>query len=438
MIKTKGLGKFKTNTSFGKNVVMIATGTVGAQLIGVLLAPLITRIYTPEEYGIFILYSSLLGMLTVLGTLRYEEAIPIAEDEEKAINVLTLCLIILITLTGGIGLFLLGFKETVLTLFENQLLTNYIHFLPLGIFLSGFYNLLVQWTIRRKNFNLISRTKVTQSFLGNFMKLILGFVEVGAVGLIGGTILGQSGGITTLFAQIWKKERHLFKKISIQKIRWSAKRYKKFPVYGAPSQFLNSAGLQLPTLFITAMYGGHVIGLFGLANNIVNLPMFLIGNAISDVFYGEAASIGKRNPQALKELSMRLFKKLVLLGLLPFLILFLFGPFVFSLVLGTDWYEAGVYARILAVLAFSRLIFTPISRVFHVFERQREGLFLDILRVTLVLILFLISKFFNFTIYMTLIGYAFVMCCVYFATFLMSRKIMNEEIEKNGYNRFIK
>ncbi|HOA81738.1 MAG TPA: hypothetical protein PKK61_11865 [Defluviitaleaceae bacterium] len=170
--------------------------------------------------------------------------------------------------------------------------------------------------------------------------------------------------------------------------------------------------------------------MYGLANSIVNLPMILIGQSVGDVFYGEAASVGRENPKRVKDLSNKLFKRLVVIGLVPLLVLLFFGPFLFSLVFGYQWYEAGVYAKILAFLVFARFIFTPISRIFSVFERQREAFVLDLFRVVLVFVAFGISSFLGFSSYGAVGLYSIAMSIVYLVTYLLAQKILNDEIKK--------
>lgn len=417
-------------SNFTKSVILVSGGTAFAQALGILLSPIITRIYPPGQYGILPVYTSILGMLAIVGSLKYDWGIAIADDDKKAINVLTLSILVLTVIVSIITIALAIFGKSFLSIFDAETLADYKYLIPIGVFLTGLYNIFMQWSFRNKDFKAISKTKFTQSITQNVTKIGLGILQIGPIGLILGAIMGQSAGISTLSSGLFKN-KSLIKSINIKDIIWSAKRYVRFPLYSAPSQFLNTAGIQLPVLIITSMYGRNVIGLFGLANTIVNLPMTLIGNSIGDVFYGEAANIGRSNPKRLKELSNKLQKKLILLGIIPILILLMFGPFLFSLIFGEEWYQAGIYARILSVLVFSRLVFTPISRVFSVFERQREALTLDTLRVILVLTTFGISYFLSLNSYYAIGIYSIAMSFIYFSTYLWAQKIMNQEIKKS-------
>ena len=417
-------------SSFAKSVAMITGGTAIAQLLNALFSPIITRLYSPEEYGVLSVYTSILGLIVIIASLKYELSIPIAEDDEKAVNVMTLCFFVLIIFVLIVFLIFSFFGEPILTVLDANALLNYMYLIPIGVFLGGAYNILLQWAYRNKDFKSIANTKLAQSIIGNGVKVGLGFMQVGSIGLIIGQILHHGAGLGTLSRSFSKNNIHLVKKINKNNILWGAKRYKNFPIFSAPAQFLNTAGTQLPVFFITSLYGSQILGFYGLANSIVNLPMALIGISVGDVFYGEAASVGRSNPKRIKDLSNKLFKSLLLIGLIPLLILLFFGPFLFSFVFGSQWYEAGVYARILAFLVFARFIFTPISRIYAVFERQKEALLLDLFRVILVFASFITAKFLGLSSYGAVMLYSFAMSIVYLVTYLLAQRILNQEIKK--------
>lgn len=413
-----------------KSILLLAGGTASAQLINILSSPIITRIYSPEAYGISTIFASALAMLGIIGSLKFENAIAIADDDEKAINVVALSVIVLIFFVGIVTLIITIWGEVLLGLFSSTKMIKYKFLIPIGIFFMGIYIIFTQWTLRKKDYKVLSKTKLSQSLFGNTLKICFGILSFGPIGLILGNIIGQSAGIKTLSAKLIKNEKSLFRKISLKKIYWCGKRYVKFPIYSATSQFLNKAGLELPVIFLGSLYGSVVIGYYGLASVIVNLPMNLIARSVSDVFYSEAASIGRTNPVRLKNLSIALFKKLILIGLFPLLILLIFGPFLFSLVFGQTWYEAGVYSRILAFLIFTRFIFTPVSRVFSIFERQKEEFLLDLFRLVLVLIVFMIANIFSINSYWAVGLYTIAMSIIYLLTFFCANKIINSEITK--------
>lgn len=419
-----------SNSKFYKSVLLIAGGTALAQLSNALLSPIITRLYTPDEYGILTTFMALMGILSVVGSLKYELAIPIAEDDFKALSIITLSILVLTTISFSIFVTLFFWGDVILGLIGGDSITRYWIWLPVGVFFTGLYAIFMQYAFRTKNYKTISRTKINQSLFQNITKIGLGATNFGASGLLIGTIIGQSAGIGSLTMPFFRNLKSLKRSVTRDQIWMCAKRYSDFPKYSAPSQFLNIAGVQLPVLLLTLIYGSQVVGYFGLANSIVNIPMTLIGRSVSDVFYSEAATIGKKNPTKLKQLSDNLLKRLFILGLVPLIILLAFGPLLFSFVYGNTWHQAGVYARILAFLVFFRLIFTPISNLFSIFEKQKVAFLLDLFRVIGVILVFGISKLLGLNEYVAVSLYVLVMSVIYLLTYLSAQNILKNEILK--------
>lgn len=424
------------NNKFGKSILLISGGTAIAQIVSTLSSPIITRLFSPEEYGVLTVYTAILGIIAIAGGGKFEWGIPIAKDDDESINLLTLSTLIVMIISVFVFIILLFQGDWFLGLFEGEKLAKFKYFIPVGIFLTGLYTIFTQWALRNKDFKVISKTKINQSVFQNIVKIGSGFFHVGSAGLIIGRIIGQSAGILSLFREILKINFVELKNVSLKKMIRCAKRYKNFPLYSAPGQILNTIGIQLPTILITALYGSEVIGFYGLAYSIVSMPMNLIGMSVADVFYSEAASMGKSNPKELKKLSEKLFKRLFLIGLFPLMILLFFGPLLFSLVFGSSWAEAGVYAQIISVLVYARFIFTPLSRVYIIFEYQRVSFFLDVLRIVFLGIAYFISDLLKLNSYSFVIIYVIAMTLIYLITYIGSKKILNKQITKTSmYNQ---
>lgn len=424
------LKKIKKN-SFIKNIMLIAGGTAFAQALGIIFSPIITRIYPPEQYGILTAYTAVLNLLVISASFDYQKAIPIAEDEDKAINLLVLSLSFLIGTTIIIIIALTMCGDYFLALLNSKILLSYKYLIPFGVFCSGIYNITLQWGFRARSYKVITRTKITQSIASNITKLLLGFMKFGPIGLILGDIIGKSSGITSLSLPIIKS-RELLSKISFQKFKYVLKRYKNFPIYSAPSNYVYTLGNNMPALLLTSLFGNTVTGFFGLANSMINLPMNLIGTSVSQVFYSEMARLGKDNPKKIKNLAISLIKKLAIIALFPLIIFFLFGPFIFSIAFGNEWYEAGIYARILSIMVYFNFVILPAGRILEVFEKQREGLIFNIVRLGLVIFIFVASKVFELTSYQTIALYSISNSITYIALLILVMKIMNQKIKSNN------
>lgn len=408
---------------------MITGGTAFAQILGVALLPIITRLYSPEQYGVISVYAAILGMISFMGSMNYEMGIPIAKNEERAINVLTLSVLVLLISTSLMTLIFMLFGESILGLLNGEILIAYKYFIPIGVFFLGLYNILTQWAYRKKNYKAITKTKFSQATSQNLISVGLGLLGKGPIGLVLGKILGQSAGIVTLFTPLIKADRYLFKLIRRKQMLWAARRYISFPLYTTPRRFLGDITISLPILFITSLYGNQVVGLFGLANSVIQLPMSLIGTSVSNVFYAESASLKGTNPKKVKELSNKVLKNLSIIGSVFLIILIFFGPLLFSFVFGNAWYDAGVYASLLSVAVVSRLIFKPISNIFDIYEKQKIALILNVLRLVLVLFSFGISIYYSLNSYWAVGMYSVSMAIIYVLQYFLAQKILNDEIK---------
>jgi O-antigen/teichoic acid export membrane protein len=411
-------------SDFAKNSAYLTSGTAITQGLTVLCAPIITRIYSPGEMGIFTLYASFLSILLIVGTLKYELAIPIAKDNKEVKNVIWLAFITLTFFSALLYLLSFLFKDYLLEILNARQLKPYIYLLSIGLWIAGIYNILLQWALRNQAFKIITNTKVRQGIGLNGGQLGLGLLNFGPFGLIIGYIIGKSAGIFTIGKRLLQEQKQGFFEVEWQNISRLAKRYKSFVLYGMPAQLLSTGGLELPVIFITAIYSTSEAGQYGIAHLLISIPIALIGNAVGDVFYAEAAKNGRKNPEALLRLSEKLIKKLVLLGILPTILLVLFSPWLFAFVFSSEWKTAGEFAQILAVLGLFRLVLTPVSRVYMVFEKNLALMLINALRVVLVVLSFGGAYYFDLNIHWSLAIYSVSMIFVYLLTYFYSRKII--------------
>lgn len=412
---------------FAKNIVMVVSGTAFAQILTIAMTPIITRIYPPEEYGILSVYVSLLALLSIGASLDYQKAIPIAENDQSAYNLIGASFLILLTFFAALSLFLVFWGKQVINLLNSESLIDYMYFIPFGVLFVGSYNIILHWSLRTKDFNTVARTKINQSVASNFSMIGLGLTGLGPSGLILGHIIGQSGGITRLSAPLIKRRREFVKAVKWSEIKKLWSRYIKFPLYSAPSNYVYTAGSQVPVIILTALFGTAAAGFYGLANSIVNLPISLIAISVSQVFYSEIARIGRSNPNKIKSLSLKLSSKLALIGLAPLLVFVVLGPWLFTVVFGEHWYDAGVYARILAFVAYSHFIILPLGRVLEVIEKQNIGLVINIFRLVIIIIGFIIANLFKFTPMQTVVLYAIVTSLSYSTLLIVVQNVLSKE-----------
>lgn len=408
-----------------KNVLMITGGTALGQIINTLFSPIITRVYSPEEYGILAVFSSIL-LISGFSSMKYEVAIPIAKDKNEALHLFIISLTALSIVSLVLSATLYYFEDGVFGVLNAQNLQPYKWFIPLGIFLQGIYRIYKQWMFRIKNFKLVSKTKVAQTVFGNLTKVALGLLNFGGIGLIIGRIVSVSSGSFSFYRhyRTLSFDRKIVSPASLKRV---AIRYKDFPIFQSTTTALLHFRNQFPVLFLAPLYGVQVVGLYGLANTIVKIPMTLVGQSVMDVFFAEVAGLGRGKPKEIKSLSHDLLKKLLMVGTIPIIIMAITGPYLFMFVFGEEWYEAGIYVRILALYIFTNFMFSPISKIFEVFRKQYIKFAIDFCSVIIMGIVFYSAFLYNLEARTTIMLYSIAMALVYTSTYFIAQRVLKAE-----------
>ncbi|MEW6663395.1 MAG: lipopolysaccharide biosynthesis protein [Bacillota bacterium] len=380
-------------SSFARNVAVIAGGTAAGQSIVVLASPIITRLYTPEEFGVLAVYTSLLGILSVVASLRYELAIPLPEEDTDAASLLVLSLGIVVFMSLFTGLGILILDDYVAQWPDIKVLQPYLWLLPFGILMTGTYQVFNYWAVRKKAFSSIARTKLNQGIGLVLTQIILGLYKLGPLGLILGQIAGQAAGSSTLAAIFRRENSQAAEEISFASIRKVAGRYRRFPLLSSGSALINSAGLQLPTLLLAAFYGPQVAGWFALSQRVIGTPLGLVSQSTAQVFVGEASQI-RRAKQEMLPLFWSTVKRQAYISL-PVVLIIPLLPWVFEFLFGRNWYEAGIYAVTFSLALIFQFITSPVGGVLDVLERQGLHLLREFFRLLVLCLAILIGNTFN-------------------------------------------
>lgn len=361
----------KSSNSFSGNVLRLVTGATFAQALGLLVAPIVTRLFAPEAFGVLALFGAMTSIIGVIVCLRYEFAIMLTETDQEASNIVAVSFLsgILITIISAVIIFFCS--DYILRLIKAPELKNYLWLIPLFVFFSGLGVALNYWNTRTKHFGRLSLIQIISSFITQATKLAAGFAGFVSGGvLILTTLVGSVVSTAMLGIQIWKDDKELFtSSVRWQKIKNGFARYKKFPLIDTAGSLLNTISWQLPALMLSYFFSVSVVGLYALGLTVLQRPLSIISGALSQVFYQRASAEKhiKGNNAALVE---NLMDKLMFIGILPTAILAMVGEELFAVLFGARWAEAGRYTQILAPWIFFWFISSPLSTLFLAYERQ--------------------------------------------------------------------
>jgi len=359
---------------FARSVMVLAGGTALGQAITALASPVLTRLYGPDDFGVMAVYVSLLGIFSVIASLRYQLAIPLPEKDGEAANLLALSLGIVLLMSALVGLGVWLFTDQIIGWVNAPALRPYLWLLPVGTGMVGTYQIFNYWAVRKRAFRRIARTKINQGLGSIVTQIGLGLLKVGPIGLLSGQIVGQAAGTTTLAALAWKQDGKALKAIRPSGLFRMAIRYKRFPLFSSWSGVLNTLSVQVPTLMLSFFFGSAITGLYALSHRVMGLPLHLVGQAIAQVFFPTAVEAHQKN--SIATITDAIFKRLVLIGVPVFLLIGLAAPELFAIIFGREWREAGIYAQWLTPWIFLVFVSSPLSMLPSVMEKQgQEALF---------------------------------------------------------------
>ncbi|HOC78370.1 MAG TPA: oligosaccharide flippase family protein [Methanofastidiosum sp.] len=341
-----------------KNMLKISGSTTITQIMGILVLPILSRVYSPENFGVYALFFSISNILLIIATWQYDVAIVIPKKYEDSLSLFFLSILLLSFMSLGFFLIMIFFNTFILNLFRLNDLSRILFLIPVHIFISGFYQSLRYLNSRNNAFGNTAKSSIINSGITYFSQIILGILFLDGSGLVYGSIFGSL--LATIFLLFVSVKFISIKSVNFTGIRKVMYGYKKFPTVTTLGNFLSGVGGQLPVLLLSSFFGTVYSGFYSIANKAINIPSRIIAGSISEVSYKHTSDIINDN-----KLLSTYFEKstaaIFQISILPFLIIFLFGRILVTFFLGNDWAVAGLYIQILSPLIFLQFLNSPIG-----------------------------------------------------------------------------
>lgn len=368
---------------FVRNVVTMAGGAAGAQAITMVFAPIITRLYGPEAFGVQGMFLSLVSILATVAALAYPIAIVLPSSASEARALMRLSMLVSVLIATGLTFILLGFSKPIVEVLHYQAIEPFLLVLPLVVVLSAWLQVTEQWLIRQERFSALARVSIVQSLAVNAARAGFGLISATASMLVTITTVGfalNAGMNAAAGRQASSGDRQApVEKVSLLGM---ASEHRDFPLYRAPEMLLAAVSASLPILILAGAFGPATAGFYALARSVLYLPVSLVGNSVAQVFYPRFNQ-RKQNGAPLLPLFLRAVGVLSLIGLPIFAAIVILGPWAFSLVFGGEWTQAGQYARWLSLWLFFMLVNRPCIGVTSVLGMQRSFLVQGVLALAL-------------------------------------------------------
>ncbi|WEK10579.1 MAG: lipopolysaccharide biosynthesis protein [Candidatus Pseudomonas colombiensis] len=359
-------------SDFLRNILTLLTGTVIAQAIPILISPLLTRIYTPEDFGVYALYIAVVNVLVVLATGQYENAILLPRENEQAYTLVVASSVITLSFTAALFLIVVVFHDYITSLLKVDL-GWLLYLIPLGVCISGLLSILNYWNSRKENYKRLSTNSVLNSVTNGSLSVVLGYVWKGGGGLAIAQLSGLALSVSLLLKEFFcSPEKY---RVDRKKLVGVCVRYKKFPQISIPHGLFSNLSNNLPAIILTAYFSPAVAGFYFLAFRVAALPLTIIGNAFYQVFFQQLSKVEDK-----KKFYKDKFLKANLLLIPVFVCGWFLLPALFHLFFGEAWIEAGKYTQVILPLLYMKFLSNVFcSAVYIFFERQAENFFFGVI-----------------------------------------------------------
>lgn len=379
--------RFLPRSAYARNVLTLLTGTTLAQAIPIAISPILTRIYSPEEFGRFALYMAIAMIASIVVTGRYELAILLPRQDRDALHIVALSVILSIAISAVLLIIVAIFAYPIAIFLGDVSLASWLYLLPLSTLLIGIYQTLNYWSNRKSHYKRMAISRTALSGGAAMAQVASGYGGSGAVGLLAGQVSGQLLATSLLLRLIWREDHAFIGRLSTFRCLALAKRYINFPKYLIAAHGFNTASGQMPVLLLSALFTTSAAGFFTLTQRVMAAPMTLVASALGDVFRQEASRTYSQQGNC-RIIYQKTFKRLLLISVVPFAVFFLVAPDLFAWVFGEQWRVAGEYAQILTPMGFFQFITSPLSAMYMIAERQKFDLLWQVCLLTLVLLSF--------------------------------------------------
>lgn len=361
---------------FYRHVITLVMGTGLAQAVNLLASPVLSRLFTPEEFALFAVFTAITGIAGVAATGRYEMAITLPAEPRRAMH---LAGVALLAVSGTALLTLLGviIGNLIWLVTDHKLHFPFsFYLLPLAVAMTGAGAVFNYWSTRHKTFRTNATARVLGALLTVSVSIVLGWFAFGTKGLIIGFTFGQT--LTTLF--LWYYTFRTIRRADFTKpeLRAEAREYRRFPYINMPHAVVDSLQDNGIIFLMQSYFLEAVTGWYSFAFRMLKAPVGLIGAAFGQVFY-QQLSVARQEGRNMRPMVLKIYLRMALIGLPGFVILYLYTPELFAFIFGEKWREAGNIAHILIPWIFLNFVASPVAGITLVCGKQREAFIITII-----------------------------------------------------------
>lgn len=402
------------NKKILNNIYVLLTGTVVAQLIPVIVSPLLTRIYTPSEFGMLAIFMSCATVFSIFANFRLDAAIMSAENPKEKSILKNLSLLSTTLFTIFLIILFIIFDDFFKSLYSGIEYKFILFFIPIYVFLFGLNQVYTYICNSNGDYKIISKSKVDKNISISLIQILLGFNKLGLLGLLLGNILG----FLLPFFRMRKFTYIVNEKYSKNEMIFVLKKYKKYPLVSTSSAVMDTVASEAPIIFMNKFQSSEVIGFFDLARKTVLVPLSFISVSVSQIYLKQITEEKEQNKNV--KLTLFILGGLTLISICIAPIFIYWGEDLFAAIFGENWRIVGGYLKILIFPFLIRFIVSPLSVIFlkpsniligsmwqffHLFSSVITALIFLPKGIEVYLIAYSIVEVLSYTFYLSLIFY---------------------------------
>lgn len=374
-------------STFVSNILTVSRGKLFALAIPIITTPIISRLFSPSDFGAFSFFLSIITIIATASSLRF----PVASVLPKAESVADR--LTLLSILSGFGfsiliLIIIGVCFIISPDWTTEKLGFWVWAIPLWIFLYSIDEALSMWLVRHGRFHPMALSDSVEPLATTGSRIIIGYISGSSLsGLVIGFALGRLIRLGVICQSSWEWLGKSWKMANSKQLRETALEYKNYPLYNTPTSLVFAFSNNLPFILLGVMYAPEVLGFYAMANRLLRMPIQTVSETIRKVFLRKAAGIRNENGDLAPYL-LKLGGTLAVAGALPFLFLYIYAEDLLRYFLGANWGSSGQVASILSPWLYLVWVSTPCSVVVEVCNKQAQWMRQQILILIARLVVF--------------------------------------------------
>ncbi len=390
----KIIDTYAGKSEYKRNVLTMILGRVIGQVIPILITPLLTRIYSPEEFGIFAVYSTIVIIVSMASNGRYCLVVILPKEDEEAKDLVVISSVISFISTVFFIFLISAFGSKFFELINSGVLEKYIWVIVMNVLSIALHEALFYYALRLKKYKTLAKDVIFYTSIVVIVRLALGYAGYTEFGLLASYMVGYVFSFLYLFFKLSIPKKFISKLVQLDNLKPLMMKYSKFPRYSLVADTMNLTALMSPNLFLNKIFGSVTAGYFSMADKVLGSPIWLITLSVGDVFKQEASEQLRKKGSCYK-VFIKTARSLFLFGFLPFLALFIVSPYIFPFILGENWEPVGKYVRIFSLMYFAKFVVNPVSHVVYMVNKQNYNVFFQSLKILSIVIAFSLGYLFS-------------------------------------------